>query len=243
VAFSPDGKIVASAAIDETVQLWKFPSGTPIGVPLSNAGDRVAFSPNGKILATGAHNGKVRLWEVPTGKSIRQFGTGSSKWTYGVAFSPDGKILASSNDTVRLWEVPTGKPIGELPTALGWPVAFSPDGKVLASARRSGTVQLSEVPTGTPISELLTGNTFGVSSVAFSPDGKTLASGYGDGTVRLWPNGMETWIQRACNQAERNLTQSEWSQYMGGTAYVRTCPDLPSGYSAPANAPAARYHD
>jgi hypothetical protein len=76
-----------------------------------------------------------------------------------------------------------------------------------------------------------------------SPDGKTLASaGRGGHDVRLWPVTLDGWIRHACTLAKRNLTKDEWDQFVGpDRPYVRTCPDLPSGYGAPANAPAASY--
>jgi WD40 repeat protein len=112
--------------------------------------------------------------------------SGSGGSANSVAFSPDGKILASGNQdgTVGLWNVSTHRQVGTILTSHISPVesvAFSPDGRVLASASGgtvgAGTVQLWDVATRQQIGSPLTGGSGGVTSVAFSPDGTTLACG------------------------------------------------------------------
>jgi WD40 repeat protein len=104
-----------------------------------------------------------------------------------VAFSPDGKTLASGSDdnTIKLWDVATGKEQATLKGHTAWvaSVAFSPDGKTLASGGDT-TVRLWDME-GKELATLK-GHTKGVNSVAFSPDGKTLASGSQDKTIKLW---------------------------------------------------------
>jgi WD domain, G-beta repeat len=107
---------------------------------------------------------------------------------YSVAFSPDGKTLATgSGSDVRLWETATGKEIrtlaGEQRVVLS--VAFSPDGMTLASGSTDRAIRLWETASGKEIRKLAEHRGY-VYSVAFSPDGKTLASASGDNTFRLW---------------------------------------------------------
>ncbi|KAF2182636.1 hypothetical protein K469DRAFT_669646 [Zopfia rhizophila CBS 207.26] len=190
VAFSPDGKVLASASVDKTVKLWDTGTGTALQT-LEGHSDSVkaaAFSPDGKVLASASGDKTVRLWDAGTGATLQTL-HGHSSWVESVAFSPDGKVLASASgdETVRLWDAGTGVALQTLHGHSSWVVAaaFSPDGKVLASASGDETVRLWDAGAGAAL-QTLHGHSSWVESVAFSPDGKVLASASGDETVRLW---------------------------------------------------------
>src|SRR5271165_4292311 len=190
VAWSPDGKTLASGSDDHTVKLWEVATAKLLSTLEGHAGSvlSVAWSPDGKTLASGSGDNTVKLWDTATGKLLSTL-KGHTDVVESVAWSPDGKTLASGSGdhTVKLWEAATGKLLSTLEgqTDPVWSVAWSPDGKTLASGSGDHTVKLWEAATGKLLSTL-EGHTDLVRSVAWSPDGKTLASGSGDHTVKLW---------------------------------------------------------
>ena len=201
VSFSRDGNILAAAGA-ETVTLFDVSDRSrliPIGHP-SGVRDPVSFAPDGRTLATGTADGAVVLWDVLDPRRPSRLGeaeTGYTDTVTGLAFTPDGKTLATSGffeDDVTLWDVSDrrgpvriGSPlVGHTDTV--YALAFSPNGNRLASGSGDQTAILWDVSDLREPSRLeaLKVHTELVGSLAFAPDGRSLVTGSADRTAILW---------------------------------------------------------
>jgi WD40 repeat protein len=253
VAFSRDGRLLVTGDSDNQVRFWQVDSGRESGKPITNLEivNAVKFSPDGKLVAAGLADRTVHLWDVMTRKPYGTVMGGHTNQVQSIAFSPDGKLLASAGDdrTVRLWDTATGEPDGQPILAHEntiWQVAFSHDGQTLATASEDGTVKLWQVSDGTQIGSELSANEGELYGLAFSPDGRTLGTVGANGAVRLWDLRFHEWQAAewqaaGCRLVRRNLSLTEWQQFLPGRPYQRTCAEFPSGPGAPSPAPAATY--
>jgi WD40 repeat protein len=219
MVFSADGQLLAAGAGYRRVRLWDPATGNPVGEPLSLPGytRALAFRPDGHLLAAGGRQvsssgkseaGRVWLWDPGTQQLVGEWSTGRHMTVDSVAFSPDGRLLATSDGSSRVWlwdsvgRVPVGEPLTHSSGAVS-SVAFSPGGGLLATAGVDnqlladgggqltggggvGRVWLWDPGTQQLVGELSTGPGTAVRSAAFSPDGRLLAVGCSDGSVWLW---------------------------------------------------------
>ena len=190
VAFSPDGKLLASGDTQGNIYLRQMPSGQIVKIySLDQAWVHgVAFSPDGQTLASGgSHDFTVKLWTISTRQCLHAFKHTDAAGR--LAWSPDGTMLASISfdRTLKVWNSQTGECLRVLPGNAPQiaSVAWSPDGKILACPGGDNTVLLWDAKAGELLDLRLNCGDV-VWSVAFSPDGKTLASGTQNSTIEFW---------------------------------------------------------
>jgi WD40 repeat protein len=163
-----------------------------------------------------------------------QADSGSNGGVNGVAFSPDGKLLASADadGTIGLWDPVTGQPIRTIQDDTSGPdigmiaVAFSPDSKLLASADADGTIGLWDPVTGQAviaIQAVTSSANPGAIGVVFSPDGKLLASTDADGTAHLLEVSLFTHSYETLCTDVGPPTQQDWHQYAPGEPQPKVC--------------------
>jgi WD40 repeat protein len=197
VAFSPDGEWLATGDSDGTVQIWKPDGGKPV-MRFAHL-DRVhglAFGSDRRKLATGSADRTARIWDTYTGEQKIMF---DNKYGNTMAFSSDGRLLATASTPAHIWDAHTGTELFTLSPESGssericHDVAFHPDGRFLAAVYPDHTARIWDTHTGTELLKLT--HDHEVRAVAFSPDGHLLATGDGQrqGTIRRGPGTVHVW--------------------------------------------------
>ena len=189
VAFSGDGRKIASGSWSGEVRLWDLEESTEKILAGHKAGVwSLAFSSDGRLLATGSMDRTLRIWDIRSGGKAKVL-RGHTKGVLCVTFKPGTHILAtgSLDRSVRIWDLDSAKQVkvfkGHQNSVSS--VAFNPGGRTLASGSKDRTIRIWDVAMG-KVERILQGHQGGVRSLSFSPDGKLLASGSRDETIRIW---------------------------------------------------------
>jgi WD40 repeat protein len=212
VAFSPDGRWLATASRDNTARVWTGEKGEVHGrLPHGNSVSQVVFDISGHLLATASVDGTARVWNVSDATELGRL-EHERLVILSVAFSPDGRLLASASPAgaVKFWDVSGGCEIPGFPKeekGSAWALAFRPpDGQLLATASFDGVARLWTVATRTVKAPLSTKRTRGekhtreippLTRLTFDPEGRFLATVANDHTVCVWDvdsTSVEAWI-------------------------------------------------
>ncbi|MCB8944991.1 MAG: protein kinase [Ardenticatenaceae bacterium] len=228
VSFHPDGSRLATASQDGLVRIWDTTTGELLlqftGHVGGNSGGSegvldVTYSPDGTRLATAGADGLAKVWNAATGEELLEL-AGHTAGLFRVAYSADGRILATTSDfpdtTVKVWDAQSGEMIHSLGPnpSRSFGLAFSPDDKWVAAGGGGGFLTVWDVTTGKVVSDL-TGQSSALGTTLFTQDGQRLITGGVDG-VSIWDieSGTELVNLAPLNSAALALTTDERQLYM-----------------------------
>ncbi|MEZ4662531.1 MAG: NB-ARC domain-containing protein [Caldilineaceae bacterium] len=246
VAFSPDGRMLASGSADQSVRVWDLETlhYRQIMEDHINWVWSVVFAPDGATLFSGSEDGTVRQWDLISGQCRHVFHRATAA-VFAVAVDSTGELLAVGGDNgmIEIWHIATLARVRTLtvPTAIGphknvgaeiLTLAFSPNGALLASGGNDGAVYLWDAQTGRLV-QVLKGHTQRISCLSFTPDGALIVSGSYDETIRLWDvrSGQLRHLLHKHSQAVRSLAISRDGQTLVSGSYDQTIRiwNLPGG--------------
>ncbi len=189
VAFSPNGKMLATGSRDQTIKLWNLETGDLIETVTGDGSPiwSLDFSPSSLELAAGSYYWRILEWNLETGEAYIPLQHNGAVWS--VKISPDERLVASgsSDQTVKVWDRLTGNVLYNFNDHedIVYAVDWTPNGRTLVSSSKDKTIKVIDLETGT-IQYSLTGHSDQVRAVIISPDGRTLVSGSYDDTVKVW---------------------------------------------------------
>lgn len=200
LAFAKDGRTLVTSTGLGNITLWRIPEGTKLASYPSeqqlamNPATDFAATADLRLAAYATRAGQIRVLNLQDGKELWS-AVAAKQFITALAFSPDGKTLASAagfgESDIRLWDVASGKETGRLEGHKGWvgSLVFWPDGQKLASSSADQTIRIWDVASRNGL-DVLRGHRLEVWRLALLPDGHTLVSGAKDGAVCLWDTSL-----------------------------------------------------
>src|SRR5262245_2685626 len=223
--FSPDGRLIVTAARDGKTQIWDANTGAPRGPALVHQGvvSSADFSLDGKRVVTASEDKTTQVWDTETGQKIGgPLRHGDVVSTAGL--TPDGTrvLTVSADGGSALWDVATGKVLFKLRQGPDFVIVaqLSPDGKRAVTGLRDGTARMWNLETGTPVTAL-TGHDKRIEHVQFSPDGKRVVTASSDATARIW----DAQSGRSIGRPLKHKDVVWWADFSPDGRYVATASD------------------
>ena len=233
LAFTPDSRRVATGAFNGIVAVYDVATGEPVVEPFQAHSNGWAmsliFSPDGQRFYSGSSSQTIRMWDATTFTPIGEPMEGHTNWVTDLAFAPDGATLISAgyDETIRTWDAATGEPIGEPFVGHGrpvWGVSYrTVDGSpALISVGADGAIIWWDWETRLPLGPpLRTGRES--EWLRVSADGRRLLVSFMGPVVEVIDIDFTPWLERSCAVANRNLTATEWEEYLPSLPYRDTC--------------------
>ena len=236
VAFSPDGRWLATAGADRKARIWDITTGENLLELSGHSGmvELVAFSPDGRLLATAGADGTIKVWNVEDGAELLTL-SGHAAPINEIIFSPDSTriVTAGADGATKVWNItPSGSRewltllAADAPTQ----IAVDPDGSYLATVSEDGTASLWDMSAGTVRKQLPT-RADKLTSVTISPEGEMVAVGAADGLIQLFDSELGTLLLEVSGEAVNSLAFHPTESYLvaGNNDGTLTFWDLVSG--------------
>ena len=200
LAYSPNGKVIASGSEDSNIILWDVETGREVKTLIGHTHlvNSLVYSIDGRTIISGSWDGTIKFWDAKTGTELNTL-MGHSSRVYCLAISPDGRTLASgsADSTIKIWNIETGRVITSLfgHTDAINAISFSPDGTTLVSGSDDSVIKIWDVKRGNE-TKSISGNNNSILTISYSPDGSTFATGSKDSTITLWDSKTGTMVKR-----------------------------------------------
>jgi WD40 repeat protein len=226
VEFSPDDALVATAGVDGKLRLYEVRTGRIAWSQQARGTlQDLAFSPDGRLVAAAGLIGDIPIWNVARRALVRTIHHGDA--LLSIAFSRNGKEIATGDlpGNVDFWDPASGRQVGRTlggQNGLVLSVTFDPSGSEVATTSSDGKLRLWDLASGKLVGAPLPGADTGGWGTFF-PDGKRVIAVFGSGTGVVWKVDPRAWEAQACRVAHRELTRSEWRDFLQQRSYRPVC--------------------